>query len=282
MVSYPERYVKLLVEGPFPSRIDLWAEVGYYFHQIHSGLIHQLLEQLQPRLLHLGYIAGREASLQIADGREPDIYVQRTMDSPFAQTRWDYALAAQEVLAEAGIVVEGEFQLDGLHIKEAATGRVVTVVEIVSPGNKTKPDSMRDYQHRREQLIIERGINVVEMDFTRSIKRLSVVASNDGSPYHIMIYIPGQSPRFIGIPIASELPRIALPLKESVIAVDVHPAYQQAYRVSTIAAQIHANQHYTGEHLPFPTILSTQQKESAQAKVVAWQEELTRLKTLPD
>jgi hypothetical protein len=67
MPEQPPDYITLLTQGPFPDRIDPWAEVGYYFQQIHSCMIHELLEQLQPRLLPRGYVAGIEATHQTVE-----------------------------------------------------------------------------------------------------------------------------------------------------------------------------------------------------------------------
>lgn len=267
MPEQPPDYITLLTQGPFPNRIDPWAEVGYYFQQIHSGMIHELLEQLQPRLLPRGYVAGREASLQIAEGREPDIYVQRSMDAP--PRTFDYDLAAAEVLAQPGIALETDYQTGAIHIRQS--GRLVTVVEIVSPNNKTKPDAIRDYQQRREQLIVERGVHVVEIDLTRSVKRLIHAEEASQYPYHVIIHLAGDSPRFIGI--HDQLPRIALPLNEDVVPLELEPAYRTAYRVASIAAQIHTNGHYTEAQLSLPSLMPD---SDALDRVRRWQASLGR------
>jgi hypothetical protein len=75
-MPYSDMYVELLMRGPFPGTIDPWAEAGRYFHQIHAGMIGALLEQLRLPLLRMGYVASREVSLQIAEGREPDMAVR--------------------------------------------------------------------------------------------------------------------------------------------------------------------------------------------------------------
>jgi hypothetical protein len=72
-------YVQHLFAGPFPGQIDPWAEDAHYFQQIHAGMIDQLLQQVRTPLAEMGYRVGREASLQIADNREPDIFVHRMM-----------------------------------------------------------------------------------------------------------------------------------------------------------------------------------------------------------
>src|SRR5688572_21277940 len=59
-------YNELLKIGAFPGQIDPWAEARF-FHAIHGGMIGHLMEQIQGPLEEIGYIAGRETSLTIAD-----------------------------------------------------------------------------------------------------------------------------------------------------------------------------------------------------------------------
>jgi Protein of unknown function (DUF4058) len=277
-MMYSEAYAKHLSRGPFPGRIDPWAEVGYYFHQIHPGLINSLIEQMQPTLLRMGYIIGREASLQIAAGREPDIYVQRTMDASLPEVRWDYGLAAAEILAEPGEVVEGDVDMQAIHIKQAGTGRLVTIVEIISPNNKTKPNTIADYRTRRERLLFEHGINIVEIDLTRSVKRLLTDTLTTSASYHYAIYLPHDSPRVIGIHYGETLKRMALPLRGEVIPLELQPAYDTTYQTPSIAALILNNDHYREDLLPFPTLLTEDQRRAAWEKVTTWKQELTRLR----
>jgi Protein of unknown function (DUF4058) len=164
-MRYSDEYIQQLTPGPFPNQIDPFAEAGRFFQQLHSEMISHLLGQMQKPLLAMGYIAGRETSLQIAEQRQPE-------QSAEAKQAWNYAQAAEAVLAEPGLLFEGtEPELDALHIKAWETGRLVTVLEIVSPRNKTAAQLIRDYQERRTRLL-QRAVNVVELDLTRSVKRL--------------------------------------------------------------------------------------------------------------
>lgn len=266
--------VEHLKQGPFPGRIDPWAEAAHYFQQIHSGMIGGFLAQIQEPLLAMGYVARREASLQITDHREPDVFVQRAMDAPEPPLSWNYDEAAAEILAEPGILIEPDITLQALAIKRLDTGRLVTVVEVVSPGNKTRPDTITAYRTRREKLILERGVNVVEIDATRSVKRL--FASD--APYHIAIFIPGDSPRLIEIDYNQPLSRMALPLRGEVIPLEVQHAYDGGYQAVTAAAQLHHDGHYTGAHLPFSSLLTDGQRIDALQAVQNWQADLARLR----
>jgi hypothetical protein len=250
--------------------------VGYYFQQIHPGLISALIAQIQPTLLQMGYIVGREASLQIAAGREPDIYIQRAMDAAPPEIRWNYELAAAEVLAEPGAAVESDVDTQAIHIKQA--GRLVTIVEIISPNNNTRPEIIADYRARRERLLVEHGVNIVEIDPTRSVKRLLTDISTASASYHYAIYLPQDSPRVIGIHYGEALKRMALPLRGEVIPLELQAAYDESYQMTSIPAQILDNDHYREDLLPFPTLLTEDQRREAWEKVTIWKQELARLR----
>ena len=81
-----------------------------YFQQLHSGMIYNLQDQLQDMLNERGYQIGKEASLQIFAHRKPDLFVQRagSVDEPLP--RWDYALAAAEILGQK-LVEKGQIMV---------------------------------------------------------------------------------------------------------------------------------------------------------------------------
>ncbi len=274
MATYREVYK----QGPFPHRIDPWSEAPHYFQQIHSEMISHILTQIQDRLFDMGYYAGREASLQIAENREPDIFIQRTMNASQPQLRWDYVLAAEEVLADAGTVIESEVTLEAIHIYKEG-GELVTVVEIISPGNKLIAESISDYRQRRERLVLEKGVNVVEIDPTRSIKRMVSHPAVSRHPYHAVVYLPGESPHLIDMAYAQPMKRIALPLRGQVVATDLQMAYNHAYQLVAASTQMLNNGFYTEDIFPFPSLLTDTQIREALETVTRWREELKRLQT---
>jgi hypothetical protein len=254
--------------GPFPDQIDPWVEAAHYFQPLHNEIISALLALLDAPLLAKGYVAGRETSLQIAEGREPDVFVYSRDLPPTA--RWDYALAAEEALAAPGVRVMDAADRDALHIRSQATGDLVAVLEVVSPGNKTRPQDILAYQERRTRLYLERGIHVVECDFTRSVRRLSQNSETAAYPYHCAVYLPSDA-RVIGIGWGERLPRLALPLRGEVVAVELHEAYTRAYRVTNLAWHIQHDGRYTEADLPFPSLLTEDTRRTLLETVQHWQ-----------
>lgn len=262
----------LYSQGAFYGRIDPWAEQARYFRPIHAGMIGAILAQIRIPLMERGYVAGRETSLQIAEGREPDIYLRKT-DMPQQAMNWNYAEAAEEVLAEPGVLVYTEDTLDAIFIHDTE-GTLITVLEIVSPGNKTRDHEILAYHERRNRLLLEQGVNVVEIDPTRSIKRLTLNPATQASPYHVAIFLPGSAVRIIEIQFEDSLKRLALPLRADVIPLELQSVYTTAYTDATTAWHIQHEARYTLSELPFPSTLSDAQKESAMQAVQAWQKQL--------
>jgi len=279
---YSSAYIETLKQGPFVGHPDAWAEAGRYFQQLHSEIISHLLIQMQDSLLSMGYIAGRETSLQIAENRQPDLYIQQSAEIPRATARWDYGQAAEAALAESGVLLEGlEPEFDALYIKDLETGELVTVVEIISPRNKTEFTLIHDYQDRRKRLLGQ-AVNVVEVDLTRSVKRLTQDALLETYPYHVAIFLYNQAPRFIGMEFGQPLKRCALPLRAEVIAVELQTAYDHAYRLTSLAGHIQAETRYSQEALPFPSLMKTSHLPAMLQAVQSWQSELDKLKGSPD
>lgn len=277
MVDVDQQTLKRLYrQGPLPKRMDLWVERPHYFHPLHNAMIGWLGNTLGDPLFDLGYVVGRERSLQIAQGREPDIYVRRD-DRPPRPANYQYATAAAEVLAEPGVAVDDDDNgLDALHIRERQQGDLVTVLEVVSPSNKREDHVIADYVQRRARLLEQRGVNVVEIDLTRSVKRLTLNAITQRVPYHVVVLLPDEGLRVIPIELEQPLPRIALPLHAAVYPLELQPIYEQAYWETKSAWHIQHDGHYTPGALPFPSLLSDAERQTAINAVSHWQQAITQ------
>lgn len=281
-MAFSTKYIAHLSAGPFPNRIDPWVEDDHYFSQLHSGIIAGLLAQLWQPLLMQGYHVSKEASLQISEMRKPDIAIRQRIVQP-ETTPLDYAAAAAAILAEPGENVEwNEPEFQALHIKESGTNQLVTVVEIISPRNKTHWADMTRYRDARENLFLKNGVYVVEIDLTRSIKRLFDHPLTRLCAYHAAILMPDKSARVIKLQYDEPLKRCALPLKQEVIGVELQEAYTHAYQEATLAPQMLDDGHYALEMLPFPSLLTEQQQHAAQIAVSDWHSALQRLRQESD
>ncbi|MEL6268295.1 MAG: DUF4058 family protein, partial [Chloroflexota bacterium] len=217
------------------------------------------------------------ASLQIAENRQPDVYVQLNPDRPSESMQWDYEQAATGILMEPGVTLQGiEPELDALFIKDTQSGELVTVIEIVSPRNKHDRTQIAEYQDRRLRLL-GRTVNVVEVDLTRSIQHLISDPLANAYEYHFAIHLHDQRPRLIGMEALQSLKPFALPLRGEVIPVEIQPAYESAYKQVSLPLHINKETGYTETFLPFPSTLSDEQRATIMQAVDAWKQRLTEL-----
>lgn len=274
---FSPEYVKHLQQGPFVGRIDLWAEDAHYFHQIHGSMISSLVEQIQDDLMMRGYVAGREASIQIIANRQPDIFVEESThhDNP---SRLSYSAIAAQLEVSAGLaVVDKELELDSIRIYDSDSGQLVTVVEIISPSNKSDFSRIERYIEQRSRLFLAQGINVVEIDPIRSVQHLIQNHLLQSFAYHIAVFLPEEGLRLLGSKVEAPLQPFALPLSDDAIRVEPQDAYNYAYRNMGIANQLQ-NRGYIIDALPFPSTLTDAQKESALQAIKTWQEQLEQLR----
>lgn len=274
MTAYRDHIKK----GPFPDRCDPFAESGRYFQSIHSGIIDHLIIQMQDTLLDKRYLIGKETSLH-AEGRQPDVFIERQPTQRDQPITWDYAALAEKVQAEPGIAVDAESDLQAVHISQA--GDLVTIIEVISPRNKTEPDLVAQYRERRERLIHEKAVNVVEIDLTRSVKRLLDTPLTGDSPYHVAVFLPNSTPRIIGMAFDTPLKRIAVPLRADVIPIELQDAYTYGYQLATIAGHIHHEGRYTLDDLPFPSLINAAQHSALLQKAQDWAKTLRQLESSP-
>jgi hypothetical protein len=272
-----EQEIQLLERGPFPGRMDLWAEHEHFFHGLHEQFIGVLMVTLRRPLLERGYVIGRETSLQIAEGRIPDLFVQQKTPT-FTPRHTSYDLAALESLAEPGILLDDLPKMTAVVIREAQSHQLVTVIEMISPSNKAHDYYIKSYIERREEIFLKRGINVIEIDLTRSYKRLIDHPVTTTSPYHVAIFIPGHGLRVVPMTLQEPFKRIAMPLREEIIPIDLHKLYEQSYREMGLAALIEEEDRYKDEYLPYPSLLTDEAHDEALKAVRAWHDELDRVR----
>lgn len=260
--------IELLKQGAFPEHFDPWLEKGRFFHQLHAQMIGNLLNEIQSRAIELGYIVGRETSIQISQS-EPDLSFRRNRDlSPKPR---DYAAAVLEISMETGIQFEPEraLELDRLFIESSSTGRVVTVLEIISPSNKNDYEKILLYQKRRQGLL-DKAIDVVEIDLTRSYKHLINDEIAQSHPYHIAIHLHDAVSHYLGIKLRERLKSFALPLEDKVIPVELDRVYRKSYSELMLAFQMLNQKHYSLDNLPFPSTISDSERSEIWAALEAW------------
>ncbi|MEO0564804.1 MAG: DUF4058 family protein [Chloroflexota bacterium] len=281
MSDTEKTYIDVLTAGPFIGRLDPFAEQARYFHQIHGGMIGNLQAALRPELVARGYKIGREASLQIAAGRVPDLFVTERVAKPQpTEGLVGYKALASQIEMNEGIALSSQKpDLDALYITEIGSRDLVTVIEVISPHNKNHTADRERYLQQRNSLFLQQGINVVEIDATRSVMRLiPVVEMPPDALYHTTVFVSGDVPHAIPNGLEHPLQPFALPLRGEAVRVEPHTAYTMAYIDNTIPIQLLDDDQYEGKALPFPSTLTAEQKVSVSVAVQNWWNRLVALR----
>jgi hypothetical protein len=117
-------------------------------------------------------------------------------------------------------------------------GRVVTVIEILSPSNKVAGDAQNKYLQKRQELR-DGKVSLVEIDLLRSGKRLLPIPLGDlpehyRTPYLIWVRRGWQvsEVEVYRVPLAERLPTIKIPLRQTDtdVPLDLQALIEQCYR----------------------------------------------------
>jgi len=115
---------------------------------------------------------------------------------------------------------------------------VVTVIEVLSPANKSGGNGMREYLQKQQE-ILSSDTNLVEIDLLRAGRRVTSVALDDlppthRTPYHVCVR-RAENVRFefYRVPLRERLPIIRIPLRptDQDITLDLQALVNQAYRL---------------------------------------------------
>lgn len=200
--------------SPFPG-VDPYLE-SWIWGDFHSNLISALGAQLNAKLPRR-YIANTELFIWREELPEhdrrvlggPDVYVADQRPAAGAAT----ALAV--VSAPITTTLPGvERKQRYLRIVDAAERRIVTVVEVLSPSNKTAHEKGEAYRFKREEYIAT-GVNLLEIDLLRSGVRPPL---GDPAPpvgdYYVLVSRAAEQPllRIWPISVRDPLPPIPVPL----------------------------------------------------------------------
>lgn len=229
------------MDAPFPG-MDPYLEHPALWPGLHNRLIITMANQLQPHLLPR-YIASIEQRVFVeGPNREtiPDVLLRKLR--PFAATA-----ATTQTNADTPVLLT----VDPIEVHEAyieildryAGMKVVTIIELVSPSNKTRGVGRRLYRAKQRETLAGRR-NLVEIDLLRRGRHvLSVPRSRaqDLVPYDYLACVNRFPDRyqFESYPcrLRQRLPRIKVPLEapDADVTLDIQAALEQAYQDASYA-----------------------------------------------
>jgi hypothetical protein len=202
-----------------------------------KSLANSLLAQLLPR-----YEVRVEEYLYVA---HEDIRLHRVRPDVTVTTQGTQAALERPAAALAEVATE-ELELEypdyepraqrRLKVIQPRTGRVVTVIEVLSPTNKLPGDDGLDaYLEKRAELIATRA-NLVEIDLLRGGERLPMAGKLPRGDYYVYVGRAHRKPRcqVIAWPWRRPLPAIPIPLlpEDGEAKVSLQDVFRAAYEQS--------------------------------------------------
>lgn len=232
--------------SPFPG-MDPHLEQPGLWPDLHGRLAYTISEVLQPVLpaRYYAQLQHREEVGIVFDAPSrtivPDVVLQRPGGGPQA------AKAASTGELAAPVLVRWDHEPvrhPFVEIRDArGGGRVVAVIEIVSPSNKARgPD--REAYLRKQAEVLASEAHLVEIDLLRAGERLAVepgiraYLAGSGRAAHYVVVVshageraPTPQSRVYGFTVRDPLPRVELPLLagDPPVALDLPLAFARAY-----------------------------------------------------
>ncbi len=203
----------------FPG-MDPWLEHPGLWPDLHNALISAIREDLAAKVAPR-YFVGIEQRTYVATPVEdiamirPDVLVGRTgsrkrISKPERRTAAGVGVIEMDVEVPVPQPVEEWF----LEIRTVGEKRLVTVIEVLSPTNKTKGDGREEYIGKRENILKTRT-NLVEIDLLRAGRPMPLGSALPvETPYRILISRGALRPRakLLGFGVRDEIPTLPIPL----------------------------------------------------------------------
>jgi hypothetical protein len=227
------------MKSPFPG-MDPYLE--RYWGDVHHSLIQYTRDHLQPRLPD-DLIARIEQRvfLEAGSGRlrhiVPDVHLSTTYpegDEPSGAFREGENALAEPVVFELD---EVEISEGYIEIREAEGGKVITVIEFLSPSNKRRGAGQEQYLAKQIEVLAS-DTSLVEIDLVRAGQRVLALPSDDIPFEHRQDYLACVSPgwkrrrrELYPMPLRQRLPLLPIPLRENEprLPLDLQALVDQAY-----------------------------------------------------
>jgi hypothetical protein len=197
--------------NPYLENPDLWAEVH---HRLISAIAIHLAPALRPK-----YRVAIEKRTYFSEGDRaievgiPDVAVlaqTRRSENAGAVTT---VVAPQVESMTVTLPIAQEIKEGYLEIREVATGRVVTAIEVLSPSNK-RAGAGRDAYENKRQRVLSSLTHLVEIDLLRAGKPMDMLNAPPKSDYRILVSRSHQRPQaqLYSFDVQHPIPLLPLPL----------------------------------------------------------------------
>ena len=202
------------MQSPFPG-MDPYLEHPALWPDVHNRLITALADDLSERVAPRYYVGlERRTYLLKADdlvfvGRA-DLAVVPASDAPVLVPQPD---TTSTLVLEVDVPMQDEVSQNFLEIHEVKTGKLITIVELLSPVNKLHKQGREEYERTRGYVFRSR-MSLVEIDLLRAGEPMPAIGGQVKSDYRILVSRGAQRPRaaLMAFTLRQPIPAFTLPL----------------------------------------------------------------------
>lgn len=203
--------------SPFPG-MDPYLEQDNLWRDVHLALISAIQRALAPAIAPRYYVALDErVYLSVGDpttyvGR-PDASLIRKRRRPERVVKEAAAVFASGLPVTVELPLPDEVRERFLEIREAATHELVTVIELLSPTNKSRSDGRSQYVKKRLQ-VLHSATSLVEIDMLRGGEPMPM-ANLPQSDYRILVSRAWERPvgQLYPFGLRDPIPEVPIPLR---------------------------------------------------------------------
>lgn len=227
---------------PFPG-MDPWLEHADLWPDVHNRLIAAIADAMAPRVAPKYYIGLQERTYELVAGEMalwgvPDLTVVPAQGTPrgaLATARSGAATANEQGVRDVDLAIPEKVRETYLEVRRVESGRLVTLLELLSPANKAQGPGRRQYIKKRKRVLLSRT-NLVEIDLLRAGKPMLDLRSGPTGDYRILVSREPERPRakLHYFSLRDPIPPIPLPLlpkdpePEIELGAILHALYERA------------------------------------------------------
>ena len=221
--------------SPLPG-MDPYLEQPAFWSSFHSRFIVALADAIEADLSP-DYYVEVEARTYLDDMAGaligiPDVVVAAQTQETVQKKSPAGIIAVQVKPQQVEVPIPEEVTERYLEIRELATGKVITAIELLSPKNKRPGKGRTTYEEKRTQ-ILGSATNLVELDLLRAGEPMIFSGNVVPTLYRILISPSYQRPKadLYGFGLQQPLPEITIPLKpnDGAIAIALQPIFDGVY-----------------------------------------------------
>lgn len=201
--------------SPFPG-MDPYLEAAHIWEDFHANLAMEIQRQLAPGL-RPRYVAALiptvtydEVLVEKTYRVKPEVSIWQIEEQPWSGE----AVTIAPAPVHGYVTLEEPIKLHNVEIRKAATGLLVTAIEILSPVNKRPShEAFEDYRRKRRDLL-RSSVHLMEIDLLRAGHRPPLVAPLPEAPYFIFLHRGDHRPKVEIWPLRlqNSIPLLPVPL----------------------------------------------------------------------